>query len=647
MPATAPANAAPDTPATPVPSGKRPRRAAPAEPTVRAILDSKTAAKRAAADAAPRTRAAVLCGGLTAAVLWACFFPLDWGPLAWVALVPLCLLVRTPVPPRWSVPALWACGFLGHAAQIQWMRLGDAAMYPAWLTLSAYLGLYFPAFVLASRAAVRRGRVPLAVAVPVVWCGLEWFRAHVFTGFAWNLLGHSQWSWAGVIQVSDLFGAYAVGFVVAAVNGAVAATLPASVFRGLGLSTDRGGRPLDLPETPRRTAWRSAGGAVALLAAVLVYGAVRRAGEPFPAGPRVALVQTHDPSRMGKPADETDMAYRRLMALSEQAVPHRPDVILWPESAFPWPLFDVAEGVTDAAIDADPTLPPPDFVRSTAVRDTLGNLADRADAAFLVGLTAGDIAPGATPDRLAVRRSVSAAFAVPGAGYRGRYAKVHRVPFGEYVPLVETLPFLKWLSPFEEGMGVVAGDRPVGFEYRGTVFAPLICYEDTVPGLVRDARSGTGADVLVNLTNDGWFDGSSEQEQHLAVSVFRAVETRTPLVRAVNTGVSAVIDGDGVVRTPDVRVGPRGEPLPADAPLLYDDAPAVLVADVPLDPRGSLYVRWGDWFAVLCAACTTFALAVAAVPRRWSGAWRVSRGKLEACPAPYDSSRRTAATSFR
>ena len=617
MPVTAPASADPAAAPTPPASvGARP-----SEPTVRAILDSRPAAKRAAVDVKPRTRTGLLCGSLTAAGLWACFFPLDWGPLAWVTLVPLCLLVRTPVLPRRAAVGLWVCGFVGHAAQIQWMRLGDAAMYPAWLTLSAWLGVFFPAFVLAARAAVHRCRVPLAVAVPVVWCGLEWFRAHLFTGFAWNLLGHSQWSWATVIQVSDLSGAYAVGFVVAAVNGAVAATLPVSVFRRLGLLTTRGGRAVEMAEAPRRTASWTAGGAVALLAAVLVYGAVRRSGGPFPAGPRVALVQTHDPSRLGKPGDEIDLAFRRLMALSDLAVPHRPDVILWPESAFPWPLFDVGPGVTDGAIADHGRLPSADFVRSPAVRDTLGNLADRADAAFLVGLNAGEITTdGEEADRLTVRRFVSAGFAVPGAGYRGRYAKVHRVPFGEYVPLVDVLPALRWLSPFEEGMETSAGDRPAGFEFRGTTFTPLICYEDTVPGLVRDARSRTNADVLVNLTNDGWFDGSSEQEQHLAVSVFRAVETRTPLVRAVNTGVSAVIDGDGVVCVPEVRLGPDGKPLPADAPLLYDDAPAVLVAEVPLDPRGSLYLWWGDWFAILCAVLAAAGLLAAAVPVRRGGA---------------------------
>ena len=142
------------------------------EPTVRAILRDVPEP----AVARPPAKTAWVCGGLSAALLWACFYPLGLGPLAWVALAPLCLLVRSPVRTRWEVRALWACGFVGTACQIQWMRLGDPAMYPAWIALSMYLGLYFPAFVLASRGLVHRAGVPFAVAVPVVWCGLELVR---------------------------------------------------------------------------------------------------------------------------------------------------------------------------------------------------------------------------------------------------------------------------------------------------------------------------------------------------------------------------------------------------------------------------------------------------------------------------------------
>jgi apolipoprotein N-acyltransferase len=126
----------------------------------------------------------------------------------------------------------------------------------------------------------------------------------------------------------------------------------------------------------------------------------------------------------------------------------------------------------------------------------------------------------------------------------------------------------------------------------------------------------------VNVTNDGWFYRSSEQEQHLVTSLFRAVETRTPLVRAANTGVSAVIDGDGRLVKPvtfqTTQDGRSFEPATVTdrSGGFLKDRHAVLVADVPLDPRRSLYVRFGDWFAGVCAAAALFCLGWAVLPRR-------------------------------
>ena len=223
---------------------------APAEPTVRAIL--RDAAKPAVGR--PPAKTAWLCGFAAAALLWASFDPLGWWPLAWVAPVPLCVLVRNRVRARWEVRALWACGFVGTAAQIQWMRLGDPAMYPAWLALSAYLGVYFPLFVLASRGLVYKGKVPFAVAVPVVWCGLELCRGHLMTGFGWNLLAHSQWRWTTLIQCADLGGVYTVSAVVAAGGGALALAVPGGVAKRLGLNGERTPTPPGSPRSGRRSA---------------------------------------------------------------------------------------------------------------------------------------------------------------------------------------------------------------------------------------------------------------------------------------------------------------------------------------------------------------------------------------------------------
>ncbi|QDT14369.1 apolipoprotein N-acyltransferase [Alienimonas californiensis] len=615
------------------------------EPTVRAILREAVPVTVVR----PPARTAWLCGALAAALLWACFYPLAWGPLAWAALVPLCLLVRSPVRTRWEVRALWACGFVGTACQIQWMRLGDVAMYPAWLALSLYLGLYFPAFVLACRGLVHRVKVPFAVAVPVVWCGLELIRGRLMTGFGWNLLAHSQWDWTTLIQIADVGGAYLVGAVVALGNAALALLVPGSVLNRLGLI------PNDEPPPARFAPLWPAIGTACVLAGVLIYGTVRRAGAEFPAGPRVALVQTDHPSSLRSDPEQADARFTSIRHLSAAATPYRPDLVVWPESAFPYPLFAVQEDVSEEAFAAAATpVAPPEYFRSNVGGVALASLAESAGAYLLTGTTAGEIADpdGDGPQPARFTRYGSAAMAAPTGGrgadglargaLMGRYDKRHRVVFGEYVP---NLPGLAKLTPFTEQpgqqIGIGEGAHAVAFriDALGTdpaegqprpsyTVAPLICYEDTVPHLVRDtvnalpangANKQTGPDVLAVLSNDGWFDDSAEQEQHLAVSLFRAVETRTPLVRAANTGVSAVIDGDGVPRTPNVFLDEQGQPVDLSAlsnAALPDDRACVLIADVPLDPRRSLYLWWGDWLAFLCAAaaCVGFLLNLRRTP---------------------------------
>jgi apolipoprotein N-acyltransferase len=189
------------------------------------------------------------------------------------------------------------------------------------------------------------------------------------------------------------------------------------------------------------------------------------------------------------------------------------------------------------------------------------------------------------------------------------------VPFGEFIPLRDTLPWLRKLTPFGDDFGIDAGASLRVFDDGRWRYAPLICFEDTVPHLVRRVvatadKRGEPVDVLVNLTNDGWFHGSSELDQHLITARFRCIETRTPMVRAVNTGISAIIDGDGLVVEPEAFIdldgladgNPRTSIRDPGTGRLHKELHCALVGPVPLDPRNSLYVRWGDWFAMFCAA---------------------------------------------
>ena len=562
---------------------------------------------------------------LSAALMWACFTPVNASPLAWIALVPLLLLVRIEQRTRWMYVAVYCGGLLGQLATLQWMRLGDPTMYIAWSALSVYLTMYSVVFVAVSRVAVHRWGMPLVVAGPVVWTGLEYLRAHLMTGFAWYFLGHSQYRWLEFIQISDLVGAYGVSFVIAMSSAALALLVPHAwlirfrlVHPSTGPVTASG---LSLGQLVQVAA------AVVVFGSTLTYGYVRRSQAEFTPGPRVALIQGNFLASLrvpSPPEQEIFLTHLRLMA---QTVKEQPDVIVWPEGMFPFPLLNAAAGMTDEQLQ---TLAP--YLKSEAWRDewvrkTLATESLRTNAALIVGLHAAE----ADKDRL--RQYNSAAFVRPDMGLAGRYDKLHRVPFGEYIPLRESLPWLMDLTPYRGSNGLDKGEQAAVFEYGKWRIAPVICFEDTVPHLVRGIVAGGSAnetgrevDLLVNLSNDGWFHGSSELEQHLITSAFRAVECRTPLVRAVNTGISAIIDGDGAILDPEVFIdGDARKNAPAKPRTAARDPKtgawhrqlnAALVHTVPLDPRRSLYVRFGDWFAMLCCASAAFVAGSTWLPKR-------------------------------
>src|SRR5262245_36003552 len=179
------------------------RSAPPRAPRESALVEIINSARNAPAGA----RGALIAAGLSGLLLWGAFTPLDFGPLAWVALVPLLLLVRLERPVHRMYAMVFAGGLLFWVLSLQWMRLGHPVMYIAWVALALYLALYFPLFVALARVAVWRCHVPLTLAAPVVWVGLEMLRGYLMTGFSWYYLAHTQHRWTELIQISDLVGA--------------------------------------------------------------------------------------------------------------------------------------------------------------------------------------------------------------------------------------------------------------------------------------------------------------------------------------------------------------------------------------------------------------------------------------------------------
>jgi apolipoprotein N-acyltransferase len=258
-----------------------------------------------------------------------------------------------------------------------------------------------------------------------------------------------------------------------------------------------------------------------VIVAAFAFGSVRvRDQNPPTSTFRVTLIQPSIPQTLIWDENENTNRFYQLLALSENALKNKTDLLIWPESAVPEfskPVFYAITNLVRAhhvwlIFNADDAVWRPDAKNKDDYDDF--------NAAFLFD---------------------------PNGDCAGIYHKQKLAIFGEYIPLVRWLPFVKYLTPITGSF--TSGNQPVTFELSdpNVKAAPLICFEDVFPQLARKCvRDDT--DFLVNLTNDGWFSESAEQWQHMANAVFRAVENGVPLVRCANNGLTCWIDSNGRVR---------------------------------------------------------------------------------------------------
>ncbi|HEY7310156.1 MAG TPA: apolipoprotein N-acyltransferase, partial [Gemmataceae bacterium] len=461
----------------------------------------------------PRVGLRVLLLALTSAVLlWLCYFPLAWGWLAWVALVPFLALVRSSARRRTIYLSAWLGGFAFYLPAMQWMRVADPRMYFTWIGLAFYCSLYFPLALYLMRFLDRRTPLQFLVTVPVVWVALEFLRSTFITGFSWYLLSHTQHDFLPLIQIADVTGAYGVSFLVAAVNAVLFELLwSRQAFRAWLAGADarpRGGRSGLLAQALV---------VLVALAGTAGYGFWRLGQDTLTPGPRLALVQGNLDQRLKNQSAVEEEAARQVvlhfMDLSDLAVSYRPDLIVWPETSSPDPWIVEADG---SPIEQS--------------RKSARNMATRWRTNLLIGVNSTNRSDDHPP-----RRYNSAILIEPGGVMNNRYDKIHRVPFGEYVPLRDVLPWMNNFAPYDFDYSVWPGQEHTRFPLvdpatkRRFTFGALICYEDTDAEVARPYGGGDGlppADFLLNISNDGWFDGTSEHDEHLAVCRFRAVECR-------------------------------------------------------------------------------------------------------------------------
>lgn len=513
------------------------------------------------------------CTLLTGLLLWCSFYPLNWGWLGWVALVPLlflCDTTRTTVRGWRLYLPIYLASLLFTLVMLQWIRLASTPMYAIWIIVSLYVSWWYPTAVWLIRRLTGTLRLPLLLVAPVVWTGLEFLRALIYIGFAWYYLGHTQHEVLPLIQIADLFGAYGVSFVVMTGNVAVWETLC-----WLGQRYYR----QDKTASPRRFA-RAAAWAGVLLGASLAYGYWQLSRASMLPGPRVAIVQGNMPQDLRNQPDEALENDRHFTKLGDQAARLRPDLLILPETCFSGWWHGIGPGVDRARLDAYWQ------GRVTGSEKWIKTYTDAWQCPILIGFssryweTTGE-----------VKCNSALLFDVQGR-QQGRYDKIYLLPWGEYIPLEDYLPFLKWLSPYDYAFNLRCGTQVNVFPWQETPFAVLICYEDSVPHLAPQfMRQPMRPTFFVNLSNDGWFKGSEEHEQHFVSTRFRAIENRRAVARSVNMGISGVIDGNG-----QVIALPGGVQNWSEAKACA----AVIEARIPLDQRDSLYVQWGEVLPTLC-----------------------------------------------
>ena len=444
---------------------------------------------------------------LTRARTWRESFLLGWlsQTIAWLIMVP------------------WVVRVMSHYGGLPYLT--GVVIFVA---MCIYLGLYGGVFAILFHRIAPRARFGRWLMIPLAWAAVEYARTYLMSGFPWNLIAASIVDYAPLVQFDRVAGPYALGILI---------LLPSALIAWLIVARPKGIERL-IP---------IAGVAIITLVWWITgYVAAKVIARPnnTPVA-HAALLQPNISQEMRWDNDNLILIFRRMMAMTDEAVSHGVQVVIWPESTVP-----LSYAMTDF------------------YRQAIESVSQTRNIDVILGSVAED---PAQPNKL-----WNAAFLVSNGKTIGHYDKIRLVPFGEYVPLRQMLFFAHALvhavGQFEFG----TKDTPLVGRFR---YGPAICYEVVFPQIPR-TQVVHGANVLVTITNDAWYDGTSAPRQHLNQARLRAVETDRYLLRAGTTGISAVVDPAGQI-VQQLEMGKQG--------IIY----------AGFQPRTSTtpYVRFGDWFA--------------------------------------------------
>lgn len=468
----------------------------------------------------------------------------DLYPLAWIALVPLLYTLTRAITWKPAAICSYAAGVAFFAGTFYWMSetmlvyggLGFLSAVGVGFLFAITYALHFVIFAIPVWWAIRRWGPAGVLSAAPIWVTVELLRTLWFSGFPWMLSGYALVPFHGLLQIVTWTGVYGLSFIATAISSAIAYGLAVQQWK-----------------------WWVASGATAVILSVLPI--IPAPPQPTGDSINVRLVQTD--ISIDHPWDEPGPTQRLMDELSRisTATPGTTRLIVWPETPAPFYLKD------------DPVF-----------RARVEQIARQSDAYMLVGYI----------DRIANGPTNSAALINPQGQIVSRYDKIHLVPFGEYIPMKNLLFFADSLTrqvgDFESGTEMTVSSLD---HHR---LSTAICYESIFPNLVRQFIK-RGSELLVVITNDGWFGESSAPFQHLRMGVVRAVENRRYEIRDANTGISAIIDPYGRI----VSSTPIGKRMILEGKAYFRD-------------DQTFYTKYGDVFAYV-NVIIALAIIIAAITK--------------------------------
>ncbi|MBU0469491.1 MAG: apolipoprotein N-acyltransferase [Candidatus Omnitrophica bacterium] len=494
---------------------------------------------------------------LSATLLALAFPKTDISFFVWIGLVPL-MFVLDGKDLAGSFKAGYLCGILFFTGTVSWMI---HVTVPGSIVMILYLGLYYAMFAVAYYYFSRSRSLLKLFLLPAVWVTLEYVKAYLIGGFDWASLGHAQYKNLALIQIAEFTGYYGVSYLIVAANVVIKDSLSF-------LSTKN--TKISLKEILSEISIL-----LVMILAFIGFGNSVLRRQDVQKKISVGIIQGNIDQELKwfEPAWE-DILEKHVL-LTKLVAKENPHLIVWPETSFPGFLI-----LKDEQYQYSPN--GVSFENNEQFYSRIKQLAVDIGIPILFGVVSEENG----------KFYNSAVLLSKEGKLIGKYNKLHLVPFGEYIPLRVIFPFLASIVPIED---FTSGNKFTVFSLPAknntevlAKFSPLICFEDTVARLAR-RFIGEGAEFFVNITNDGWFKDTKAPFMHMQSSVFRSIENRKYLVRCTNTGVSNFIDDKGKIL--DVIKDDKGK---------SSYVTGVVVEDIYLNSKKTLYSKYGDLFAIFC-----------------------------------------------